>query len=275
MFAEIDDSIRRLLVEKGNLDNGEVDIAFQMPTRQWEAGISRPTINVYLFDIRENTELRNPNPWVVRQGPGNTAIKIRAEIRMDLTYKIAAFATTVEDEHRLLARTLVTLLQNPVLPQEVLDSSLAGQEIPGTVVSGAVAQNGADYWNAMNNDVRPTLDYRVTPRIDLSQEIEVGLALTSRSLVSGKEAQREVGPEAARRFRIGGRIHRIEDPEAGLAGASVFLVERGLDTTTDQLGRYVFGRVPAGSYTLEISAPGMERVRSAIRVPSPVYDVAI
>ncbi|MDE2778218.1 MAG: Pvc16 family protein [Chloroflexota bacterium] len=275
MFAEIDDSIRRLLVEKGNLDNGEVDIAFQMPTRQWEASISRPTINVYLFDIRENTELRNPNPWVVRQGPGNTVIKSRAEIRMDLTYKIAAFATTVEDEHRLLARTLVTLLQNPVLPQEVLDSSLAEQEIPGTVVSGAVTQNGTDYWNAMNNDVRPTLDYRVTTRIDLSQEIEVGLALTSRSLVSGKDAEGKAEAEATRRFRIGGKIHRREDPETALAGALVSLVERGLDTTTDQLGRFVFSRVPAGSYTLEISAPGMEEVRSAIRVPSPVYDVAI
>lgn len=275
MFAEIDDSIPQLLVEKGNLDNGEVDIAFQKPTRQWEAGVSRPTINVYLFDIRENTELKNPNPWVVRQGPGNSAVKSRAEIRMDLTYKIAAFATTVEDEHRLLARTLVTLLQNPVLPQEVLDSSLAGQEIPGTVVSSALTQNRAEYWNAMNNDVRPTLDYRVTTRIDLSQETEVGLALTSHSQVSRKEGQAETGPEAQMRFRIGGRIHWTANPEDGLPGATVTLVERGLDTTTDQLGRFVFGRVPAGSYTLEISAPGMEKVTSVIRVPSPHYDVSI
>ena len=275
MFAEIDDSIRRLLIERGHLDSGEVDIAFQMPTRQWAASISRPTINLYLFDIKENTELKNPNPWVVRKGPNNTAIKSRAEVRMDLTYRVTAFASTVEDEHRLLARALVTLLQSPVIPPELLDDSLSGQEIPGTVVSSSITQSGAEYWSAMNSDVRPSLDYRVTTRIDLGQEIEVGLALTSRSLVLRKDGPTQEGTEAALGFRLGGRIHRNDDVESGLPGTTVTLVERGLETTTDQLGRFVFGRVPEGSYTIVVCAPGMENITSSVRVPSRQYDIGI
>ena len=49
MFADLDESLRQLLVQRGNLDHGEVDIAFDMPTRDWASGISKPTVNLDLF----------------------------------------------------------------------------------------------------------------------------------------------------------------------------------------------------------------------------------
>ena len=52
MFADIDESIRQLLIQMGNLNSGEIDIAFDMPTRDWAAGINKPTVNAYLYDIR-------------------------------------------------------------------------------------------------------------------------------------------------------------------------------------------------------------------------------
>jgi hypothetical protein len=276
MFAEIDETIRQLLVQRGLLNSGEVDIAFQMPTRQWAASISRPTINLYLFDIRENTELKNPNPWVVRRGPNNNAIKSRAEVRMELTYKVTAFANTVEDEHRLLARALVTFLQNPLLPQDVLHDSLSGEEIPTTVASNGPAQGLADYWGAMSNDVRPSLDYRITTRIDLSQEIEVGLALTSQLITRQVEGQADAGPMEASSFRIGGSIHRRGEPEAAISAARLTLVERGLDISTDSLGRFVFSGVPAGTYTVRVLAPDIdEEVFATFQVPANNYDIEI
>ena len=276
MFAEIDETISQLLIRRGNIDSGEVDIVFQMPTRQWAAGLSRPTINLYLFDIRENTELKNPNPWVVRRGLNNTAIKSRPEVRMDLTYKVTAFASTVEDEHRLLARSLVTFLQNPLLPEEVLHSSLVGEEIPTSVVSNSPNQGLADYWGAMSNDVRPSLDYRVTTRIDLNQEIEVGLALTSRLIARHSEGQTATGRREVSPFRIGGKLHRIGDPDAGIAAARLTLVERGLDTTTDGLGRFILSGVPAGTYTVRIRAPGIDdEISATLEVPGDNYDIAI
>ena len=92
MFADVDESIRRLLVERGNLNSGEIDVSFDMPTREWAASISKPTVNAYLYDIRENQELRVPTPWKVQRGPDNTAIKSRPDVRLDLTYSITAFA---------------------------------------------------------------------------------------------------------------------------------------------------------------------------------------
>jgi hypothetical protein len=275
MFADLDESIRQLLVQRGNLDSGEIDIAFDMPTREWAAGRTKPTINAYLFDVRENTELRNPSPWAVRPGPNNTAIKRRPEVRVDLTYRITAFANAVEDEHRLLARALLTLLQNPVFPSELLQGEAAGQEINTEVAQPhGLIQSPADYWSVVDNDMRPSIDYKLTLRLDPNQEISVGLVLTSQIKLglSANGDRPDVLEEMP--LQIGGRVHDSADPAKGLAGATVTLVERGEKAVTDSQGRYIFRNVPPGTYNLLVSAPGVEQ-RREIQVPSGGYDVPV
>ena len=180
MIADLDESIRRLLIERGNLNSGEVDIAFDMPTRDWANGVSKPTVNVYLFDVRENRELKVSDPWQVRRGENNTAIKSRPAARIDLTYRITTYANAIEDEHRLLSRVLLVLFQHPTLPEELLEGAIAGQEIATLIASPqGLIQAPADFWGALDNDIRPSVDCKLTMTLDLSQEIEVGLALTS------------------------------------------------------------------------------------------------
>ena len=277
MFADLDESIRRLLVDRGNLDSGEIDIAFDMPTRDWAASISKPTINLYMYDLRENVELRNPTPWNVRSGPDNTAIKSRPDIRLDLSYNITAFANAVEDEHRLLTRTLVTLLQNPGLPDEVLQGLVAGQEIPTYVAQNSqVFQTPADYWGSIDNDIRPSIEYRLTLTLDLAQEVPVGVVLTSQFNVAQVNGRNGMVRDIEKMgLSFGGRIHRSGDTEAGIPGTKVTLLERALDSITDDEGRYQFSNVPPGRYTLVIVAPEMEERREGIEVPSGPYDVGL
>ncbi len=276
MFADLDESIRQLLIQRGNLDAGEVDIAFDLPSREWPAGVSKPTVNLYLYDIRDNSDLKNPAPWVTRPGPNNTAIKSRPDVRIDLTYCVTAFANAVEDEHRLLTRALITLFQYPNLPPELLQGAVGGQEIRTfTAQPDGVIQSPADFWGALDNDIKPSIDYRVTLRIDLNQETPVGLALTSQFKLGLKANGSSAVKVTELPFQIGGRVHQGDDPEQGVPGVSVTLLERALDATTDETGRYTFSGVPAGSYTLVISAPGAEEERREIQVPSGSYDVSI
>ena len=263
-------------MQRGNLDSGEVDIAFDMPTRDWAAGVSKPTVNIYLYDIRENTEFKNPAAFAVRRGPNNTSIKSRPDFRADLTYSITAFANAVEDEHRLMSRVLLTLLQHPLLPEELLEGTLAGQEIPTLAGqhSGFI-QSPADYWGAIDNDIKPSIDYRVTLRMDLAQEISVGLALTSQFKVGQTDGRGGTTAIEELPFQIGGRVHQRDDPEKGVAGAKVTLVERALDTTTDEDGRFAFSGVPAGKYTVAVSGPEIEERRQELEVPSESYEIAV
>ena len=276
MFADLDEIIRDLLVQRGNLNSGEVDIAFDLPTRDWAAGMARPTVNVYLYDMRQNFELRNPSGWQVRRGPNNTAIKAKPDVRMDVAYSITAFANAVEDEHRLLGRVLITLLQHPIIPEDLLRGEVAGQEIRTAVGHPSkFLQSPADYWGALDSDIRPSLDYRLTISIDINQEISVGLALTS----IFKLGQIDEAAGETELFdlplQFGGRIHERDSAEAGIEGVAVTLLERALDTVTDDEGRYTFRGVPPGEYTLIIRAPGMEERRERIEVPANQYDVGL
>jgi hypothetical protein len=273
MFADLDESIRQLLMHQGNLNSGEVDIAFDMPPREWAAGISKPTINLYLFDIRENTELKNPGAWTVRPGPNNTAIKGKPDIRVDLNYNITAFANNIEDEHRLLSRALLALLQNPVLPEDVLQGQVQGQEIPTYVAQPrGLIQSPGDYWGALDNDLKPSIDYRVVVRMNLNQEITTGLVLTSNIRVGPMVDGIGMGEMEGSSHHVGGTIHRKSEPESGIPDVGVTLLERALDTVTDAKGRYQFSGVPAGIYTLVIAAPDQAEERQQITVPTDSDD---
>ncbi len=276
MIADLDESIRQLLIQRGNLNSGEVDIAFDLPSREWAAGVSKPTVNLYLYDIRESHDLKNPVPWVNRPGPNNTTIKSRPDVRISLTYCVTAFANAVEDEHRLLTRALITLFQNPNLPPEVLQGAVAGQEIRTFAAQpDGVMSSPADFWGALDNDMKPSIDYRVTLTLDLNQEIPVGLALTSQFKLGLKVGEEEAIRVEELPMQIGGTVHQGDDLDQGIPGAGVTLLERGLDATTDERGRFTFSGVPEGSYTLVISAPGADEQRREIQVPSGSYDVSI
>jgi hypothetical protein len=273
MFADLDETIRQLLVQRGNLDSGEVDIAFEMPTREWAAGIARPTVNLYLYDLRENKDRRDPNPRQVRRGTNNTATISRPPVRLDLTYMVTAWASSIEDEHHVLSRVVLTLMQHPILPEEFLQGTLAGQEIATfTAQPERAIQSPADFWGSLDNDIKPSFDYRAVLTMDLGQQVTKKLALTSRIRVGplgNGAAKEELTP------RIGGRLQKRDDPAMGIAGARLTLVERALDTVTDEEGRYIFSGVPEGKYTLVITAPGSEERREHLEVPSANYDIEL
>ena len=84
MINELDETIRQLLIKAGGFTQAEVDVKFEIPNREWSAGISKPTLNCYLFDIRENRELRQHGMDSVTQN-GAVAFRQRPLAFFDLT----------------------------------------------------------------------------------------------------------------------------------------------------------------------------------------------
>ena len=57
MIHEVDESIRNLL--RLNMPPGtDVEVAFDAPTKDWASRRNSPTIDVYLYDIREDLRRR-------------------------------------------------------------------------------------------------------------------------------------------------------------------------------------------------------------------------
>ena len=272
MFADLDETLRQLLIQRGNLDSGEVDIAFDATTRDWAAGISKPTVNLYLYSIQENLELKDPSGWQVRRGDKNSAIKFRPPVRVDLTYMVTAWANAIEDEHRLLSRVVLTLLQHPMLPEELLQGTIIGQEIRTSTAQPNGIKSPADYWGALDQDIKASFEYKATVTMDLNQEIETGLVFTRRIRVG------ELGNGMAKEepsVQVGGRVYSDNNPDSGVSGATVTLVERALDTITNEEGEYSFAGVPPGTYTLVICTPDTGDHSQEIQVPNQNYDAII
>src|SRR3954447_1576821 len=96
MISTIQTAIQSLLYEHGQIDPDEVDVRFERPSRQWAESLMLPTINLFLFDIVENTDRRNGAPHVGRAN-GQAQIRVPAR-RFDLRFMIGVFTTLMEDE---------------------------------------------------------------------------------------------------------------------------------------------------------------------------------
>ena len=139
MIDDFDETLRRLLIRELPIKKNEVDVKFDQPSREWSAKLSRPTLNVFLYDMRENVKLRPPTPqWVSTPiEDGKVSMRLRA-VRMDLFYAVTAWAREPEDEHRLLSRTVMALLRTPFMPEDLLMEGLQDQPVP---IPLEVAQN--------------------------------------------------------------------------------------------------------------------------------------
>src|SRR3954466_12808611 len=85
MLADLDETLRSLLKEDLEAHGFEgVDIAFDAPSRDWSGQLSKPTVNVFLYDLREAESLRTSEGggvWRGARGGGGGAGRPRARPR--------------------------------------------------------------------------------------------------------------------------------------------------------------------------------------------------
>ncbi|MBI4790794.1 MAG: DUF4255 domain-containing protein [Chloroflexi bacterium] len=265
MFDDLDEVLRRLLVRELPIKNGDVNIEFDQPKREWSARLSRPTLNLFLHDLRENNTLRQ-NEWHVTRNGNGTATKTRSSARIDLHYMVTAWATEVDDEHRLLARALMALLRYPTLPNDLVKETLPDQSvpIPMRVAEQEALRNPADIWGAMDNELRPAITCVVTLALNPYQPL-TGPIVKTRDLRFRQVAETKPQDQF---WMVGGTLRA-----KSLKDARLRLVERGLDIDVAHNGDFVIGNLEEGTYTLMVSTEDGEPQQHPIVVPSRTYDI--
>jgi hypothetical protein len=178
MIDHLHPAITTLLLTRGNLRANEVDVRFELPAKAWVDSLAYPTINLFLFDLAEKSEMRNAGATVTR-GNGRATTRLPPR-RVDLHYLVCAFSSVIEDEHALLWRTMATLLKYPTLPHELLPEKVREMDIAiQTRVGRAESDPRAlELWGALDLPPRPALFYSVIAPMDLDVEIEAPLVLT-------------------------------------------------------------------------------------------------
>ncbi|KKK06078.1 DUF4255 domain-containing protein [Micromonospora sp. HK10] len=176
MIHEIDDALRRLVREEA-LPSSSVDIVLEAPTKEWAARRNAPTVNLYLYDIREDLRRRSRGLINEYDERGQVVRRIAPPRYIKLSYLVTAWTQRPEDEHRLLSALLLCFLRFDAVPPTVLTGSVAttGMPVPMTVALPPPEDRAfADVWTALGGELKPSLDLVVSTPVDSGREVPVG-----------------------------------------------------------------------------------------------------
>ena len=174
MFDDLNRTIEALLrAELADDVASQVSISFATPDDSFPPqGLSLPAINVFLFEIRENTSLREFEPTRERSADGTTAL-VRPPVHVDCHYLVTAVATpqlgSEMEEAHILGAALKALLRHRILPAAVLRGSLIGTSPPVRAATIRQGENPSriDLWHALKGKPRASLHYALTVAVDV------------------------------------------------------------------------------------------------------------
>lgn len=274
MISDVDEALRKLILDTLTVSRQNVDIKYDLPSRDWASRLNRPTIDLFLFDIRENLRLRGAEQY--RQVPRNDGtVEIhRNPVRIDLRYLLSAWTKDPEDEHLLLSDTLMTLLRNPTIPEKYCSEAMRKQQFP-VVLDAAVYQpehgpteKVTEIWGVIGNDIHAGFIVTVTitvdpfaPRIERqvsSLERMVGQSNPNGGPVLVDEKEEKHYDEG---FTL---VTKKYDPST----LTVVLVERSEVLTVDAEYRVKLPTLPEGKYHLNVMYRGKILKRQVISIPA-------
>jgi hypothetical protein len=272
MLADLDETLRGLLrseLERHGFEG--VDIAFDAPAREWSGQLSKPTVNVFLYDLREAEGMRSPE-WSAGKRDGRVR-EGRPPMVMECSYAVTAWTQAVEDEHRLLSQVLAILFAFPELPQDKLNGRLANgsQAWPIKARVGQGKGEKSDFWSAVGGQYKVSLDYVVRLSVESGAQLERGPEVRTQTL----RTRLADGPPRAilEMHRTAGRVQDKQGEP--LANVWVTLPEVGSWTASAADGRFFFNRLPAGRHRLLArTADGREAV-AQLEVPGAGVDLVI
>jgi hypothetical protein len=266
MLTDLNNTLKRLLVQRVPLDLDEVDVSFDCPKREWSAKVLKPTVNLYLFDVRENVEMRTWNYRTVNDRGGTTGRR-RPPVYVDLSYLITTWAREVTDEHVLLWRALTAMMRETKLGDDLLQGSLRENEswpVNITVAQAdGVLRNPGEFWNALDNDLKPAVVYCATLPVDL--DVLIDLFNPQRVRIS-------------RHIAVGGLLQSHANGDGAgrpIADARVAFPQLGISVRSGDDGRYVASGVPEGTHHVQVSVEDGVVVERELVVPSHSYDLEV
>lgn len=173
MLHWLDESLEAFLRAEVALSDGDVEISFAAPDREWGAGVTNPTLNVFLWDVRPNLAEREAGMQLVEEE--GQRVRRQPAPRVDCRYCITAWTAEVQDEHALLGAVLATALRCPEIAAEHLHPTYAAvRPLPTLTVGVRDGSDQADFWSALGGQLKPGLDVVVTATVDASLVSEAG-----------------------------------------------------------------------------------------------------
>src|SRR5215510_15651622 len=205
MFQDLDKTIEKILDDEGApAELKAAQVSFITPDKNFT--LAGPTVNLFLYEVKENRDLRDPTPIIEKIGA--SFVRKEPPLRVDCSYIVTAWSNAtgevrVAEEHNLLAQALLWLSRFPTIPSDKLQGKLANQLYPPPTM---VAQmdpntNAGDFWFALGIPPRPAFYLVVTIAMDLDLTVKGPLVTTRFTNVDAG-----AGADEEQWAQIGGRV---------------------------------------------------------------------
>jgi hypothetical protein len=272
MLADLDESLKGLMQSELARHGFElVQIVFDAPTKEWASTLSAPTLNLFLYDIRETRSIARE---IGRSARTTTAV---ASSSAALARRRRLRGHGLDARRRGRAPHALAGARDPVrVPGAAARRAdgLAAQRPQRFPLHTRIAQErsdgGSNFWTAVGGQYKASLDYVVTLSCEPGSLIERGPEVrtaTLRTQRAGGEATRE---EA---HRFGGSVRDSNgDP---VVGAWVALPDSGRFAATDARGFFLIEHVPLGSQRLVARGPDGAEQEAQIEVPGSRVDIVL
>lgn len=191
MIYEVDQALRGL-VRRDALPGSDVEIVFDAPTKDWASRRNTPTVDIYLYDIREDMRRRERGVINDYDSSGRVVDRHLPPRYFKLSYLVTAWTQRPEDEHRLLSLILACFLRHDAVPADLLEGPLAELALPVGITVGLPPPEDrgfADVWSALGGELKPSLDVVVATPIDTGQRRQVGPPVTEPIVVAARGQQ--------------------------------------------------------------------------------------
>jgi Pvc16 N-terminal domain len=165
-------------------------ITFATPDERFPPqSVTLPAIDLFLYDVRENRDLR-ANEWLLDRAGDGSLRREPPPVRVDCSYLVTAWPSSSStspalDEHHLLGAVITALLRHPKLPPAILQGTLAaaGIETPTTTLQQDRLQGIAEFWQALGGRPRAAFDYTVTIALRPFEPVPAGPPVTEKRIL--------------------------------------------------------------------------------------------
>jgi hypothetical protein len=241
MIHEVDAGLGQFITDEV-LDGSDVEVAFDAPTKDWTSRRNAPTVNIFLYDVREDLARRDVAPVRISGDGRVTTDRMAPPRRFKLAYLLTAWTQRPEDEHRLLAQLLTNLIKHDRIPPQYLSGSLAELGMPvlmGLALPPPQDRSLSDIWSALGGEMKPSIDLVLNAPLEPGRHWHVGPPALETPRIHLADPEGDAAPAPARgRGKKGGskpadaprRPAAVADPDQH----DVEVVQAGTD---DQPGR--------------------------------------
>ncbi|HTT92323.1 MAG TPA: DUF4255 domain-containing protein [Acidimicrobiales bacterium] len=193
MIQFIDEAIEAHLRRAVPLPDASVDISFAAPDRAWSAAVTRPTVNIFLWDIRRNTT--RTTAGLAQQGADGQVERRPTNPVIDLRYVVTTWAAEHRDEHQLLGSVLTCILAHSSVPASALPPQLPTSSSLALGLASEEARVTGEFWSSLDGRLKPGLQLVVTVPLDIFSWIAAGPPAQSVGVAAQRMGQtpRDVG----------------------------------------------------------------------------------